>query len=461
MTSRQRVGYALGYAGFQITNHVVVAIGIYFYLPPGDVKDLTPQLTGEVFLGLFTAYGLARLVGGVVDSLADPFVGHYCDRSRSSLGRRRSFMIYGIVPMVAFPVLLFWPPGTVGGATNFVFLTVVLSIYYVFFTVYVGPYLALIPEIARSETERVGLSRLIAIVGLPALVLIGPAWQLFVGWGRGAGLGSEPSLRIAVLVLCTVAFALCLSPIFSVDERSLPNNAPEGMSLGRAVALTVKNRPFVLYLSAQILFILGVTMAQPLTPYLAEVVLGRGLEFASILGLLSIPLGVVGFIFAQRIIGGIGPRWTIVVSVASLGGLLCILGFVDPDVPGGPRDTANLVIVCGVLVGMGPALAVFLIVPNVIIGQLIDRDEAQTGANRSAMYYGAQGLFTKWAYAASATIMSFLFVEFGNSRSDPEGVLLVGPVAGVLCLVAAGLYALYPEEQVIREGAAAHAPPSI
>ena len=33
--------------------------------------------------------------------------------------------------------------------------------------------------------------------------------------------------------------------------------------------------------------------------------------------------------------------------------------------------------------------------------------------------------------------MSFLFVQFGNSRDDPEGVLLVGPVAGVLALIAA------------------------
>jgi len=435
-----------------------VAIGIYYYLPPGDVEDLTPQLGGGVFLGLFTAYGLARLAGGIVDSLADPLVGHHCDRSRSPLGRRRSFMIYGIVPMIAFAGLLFWPPGVPGSGSNFVFLTVVLSLYFVFFTVYVGPYLALLPEIARSEADRVGLSRMFAIVGLPVLVLLGPAWQLFVGWARDAGVGSEPALRIAVLALCGAAFVLCLAPILSVDERRLPNAAPDDLSLGRAIALTVRNRPFVLYLFAQIFFILGVTMAQPLLPYLAEVVLGRGLGFASFLGLLNIPLGIVGFVFAQRIIGGLGPKRTIVASVATLGVLLCVLGLLDPDVPGGPRDASNLFIVCGVLLGMGPALAVFLIVPHVIIGQLIDRDEAQTGANRSAMYFGAQGLFTKWAYAASATVMSFLFVQYGNSRSDPEGVLLVGPVAGALCLVAAGLYALYPERQVIREGAVVHQP---
>ena len=85
------------------------------------------------------------------------------------------------------------------------------------------------------------------------------------------------------------------------------------------------------------------------------------------------------------------------------------------------------------------------------VSVVIDRDERHTGANRSAMFYGAQGLFTKWAYAASATIMSFLFTRYGNSQAEPLGVLLVGPVAGVLCLVSAALYALYPEKRVVAE----------
>lgn len=458
MNLRRRVGYALGNAGFNVTGHVVVAIGIYYYLPPGDVSDLRPLLSSEMFLCVFTAYGLARLLGGIVDSLADPFVGHYSDRSRSPLGRRRSFMIYGIVPMVVLPAVLFWPPGAPGSRVNFYFLAVVLSVYFVFFTVYVAPYLALLPEIARSQIERVDLSRLFAIVGFPVFVFLGPAWQLAVSMGRDAGLSSEQALRGVVVVLSVLAFALCLAPILAVDERRISKSVPADLSLREAVALTVRNRPFLIYLAAQICFILGVTMMQPLFPYLAEVVLGRDLAFASILGLLGVVPGVVGFVLAQQVVARIGPKGTIVACVAVLGALLCGLGLLEPDVPGGPNDTWNLVVVCTVTAGTGPVLAAFLILPNVMIGQLIDRDEAMTGSNRSAMYFGAQGLFTKWAYAASATLMSYLFVEYGNSREAPLGVLLVGPVAGALCLVAAVLYCFYPEREVVAAGTAVHSP---
>jgi hypothetical protein len=48
-------------------------------------------------------------------------------------------------------------------------------------------------------------------------------------------------------------------------------------------------------------------------------------------------------------------------------------------------------------------------------------------------------------------LLSYLFARFGNSQAEPLGVILVGPVGGVLCLVAAGLYALYPEQQVLAE----------
>ena len=156
--SRHRMGllglgrsvmFVLGGPGWQILATVVVSLGIYFYLPP-EGAGLQVQVSEEIFFGVLTAYGLARLIGGVIDSLADPLVGHFSDRSRSRFGRRRYFLILGIVPMVVVPALLFFPPGEPGSHGIFIYLTVLLSVYYIFFTVYVAPYNALIPEIART-----------------------------------------------------------------------------------------------------------------------------------------------------------------------------------------------------------------------------------------------------------------------------------------------------------------------
>jgi len=72
------------------------------------------------------------------------------------------------------------------------------------------------------------------------------------------------------------------------------------------------------------------------------------------------------------------------------------------------------------------------------------------------MYYGVQGLLTKWVYAASAAIFSFLLSAYGRSAAEPLGVLLIGPVSGSFCVIAAFLYTFYPEQEV-RKAAIQHA----
>ena len=119
--------------------------------------------------------------------------------------------------------------------------------------------------------------------------------------------------------------------------------------------------------------------------------------------------------------------------------------------PGDSHDFFNVTVILSLTAFKGLAIAGMMILPTVILGQLIDLDEARTGAGRSAMYYGVQGLMTKWVYAASATIMSFLLSAYGRSAAEPLGVLLIGPVAGGLCMISAVFYSFYPEQQVQAE----------
>lgn len=451
MPRGRRIAYALGAAGWQISDRIVVAIGIYFYLPPGDT-DLVPRLSDEIFLGVLTAYGLARLLGGLVDSLADPLVGYASDRSRSPLGRRRLFLLIGVVPMVAVPALLFWPAGEPGSRTTFAHLALLLCTYYVFFTIYVAPYLALIPEIAWTQRARVELSSLLAVVGFPVVTLYGAAWPFGVALGREAGLSGTEAVRQVVLISSAVALLLCALPIFAVDEGRYARSLRSTLGLRDALLLTLRNRPFLVYMLAQILFILGVNMLVPAIPYLSIVVLGRDEAFAGLLALVTPLPALLGLLAVRPAAARFGPKATILCCVLLLGAALAPLGLLSPDLPGGPADRRNLVIIFCVVALAGFSMAGFLALPNVILSQLIDLDEARTGANRAAMYFGAQGLVTKWVYAASAALLSLLFVRFGNSRAEPTGVLLVGPVAAGLCLVSALVYARYPERHVVEEG---------
>lgn len=450
MSLRRRIAYASGSAGFQITDRIVVAIAIFYYLPPGD-SDLVPQVGQAQFLGVLTAFGAARLLGGLVDSLADPLVGWASDRSRSRFGRRRVFLLAGIGPMVLAPVLLFFPPGLPGSGLNFAWLTTLLAIYYIFFTAYVGPYLALLPEIAVNERERVSLSTLMAIVAVVVVGLYGGGWLAGVEAGRrGLGLDTEQALRLVVVGSSALALVLCLGPIVAIDERRLVRTAAV-MSMRTALATTLRNRPFLVYLGAQILFVFGITLITPMGPYYAIAIAGRDEGFAALLALLPGPGVFLGFWWIGRAAARHGPKKILVACATALGVLFSLQGLLVPDVPGGPHDRTNLLILFGVGALWGLPAAGFLVLPHVVLGQMIDLDAARTRAHRAAMYFGAQGLLTKWVYVLATALLAWLFIAFGNSSDRALGVVLVGPLAGLLCLASAAVYALYPERRVLSE----------
>jgi GPH family glycoside/pentoside/hexuronide:cation symporter len=450
MSTLRRIGYGLGNGGFQITERVVVSIAVYFYLPPPD-RGLVPLVPEEVFLGFLTVYGVGMLVARCFDSAADPFVGHASDRSRSPLGRRRSFLIYGIVPMVALPVLLFWPPFEPGSLGNAVWLGTILSLYFVAFTVYVAPYLALIPEIAWTESERVRLGTILAICAMPFAAVFATAWPLGIDLGRNAGLSTADAVRWVVVIAAGLAFVLCLLPILAVDEKRFARSQRSDLPLRQALRATLGNRAFLLYLGAQLLFIFGVTMIQTAPPYLATVLLGRSEGFAAMLGVGTLAGIGVGFVLVGRLVERVGPKRVMIGCLAVFAVAMGLLGFLRAEVPGGPRDVMNLTIAFVAVILVGIPVSGFLVVPHVLISQMIDWDERRTGANRAAMYFGVQGLLTKWMYGFSIWAFTYLLSRFGNSPDEPLGVVLVGPVACVTSLIAIAIYSRYPEQRILAE----------
>jgi GPH family glycoside/pentoside/hexuronide:cation symporter len=444
----RRFAFALGNAGFQLGDRVVVAIAVYFYLPPPG-RGLVPQIPERVFFGFLTLYGLAMLVGRVFDSISDPVVGWASDRSRARLGRRRTFLVAGVLPMVVIPALLFFPPGAPGSAANTAWLFGLLSLYFVFFTVYVAPYLALIPEIAWTQRERLTLGTLLALVSLPVAGLFGSAWPLSIDLGRAAGLEPAASLRVLVVVASLLALVLCLAPILAVDERRFARSVPSPLSFRGAVTRTLRDRAFCIYLVSQGLFVFGLNVIQPLTPYLATVVLGRSEGFAAWFGLATFVGVGLGFAAIHPIVRRLGPKRVMALCSAVFGLALCGLGLLRADAPGGPDDARNLALVFGALGVIGIPIAGFFVIPNVLIAQMIDRDERDGGSQRSAMYYGIQGFLTKWIYGVSLWVLTLLLARFGNSPEQPFGVILAGPVAGVACLLSAAVLSAYPEREVL------------
>lgn len=447
MSTRRQLAYAAGAPGFASIDHVVGGMLLYFYLPPPG-RGLVAQLPQETLLGPLTAFGIAMLIARTVDSVASPLIGHASDLSRSSFGHRRVFMLLGLLPMLVLPLLAYWPPSDAGSAMNALWLTGVLSCYYVFATMYTGPHGALVPEIAHSDEERARLTRLLALCAFPMAGLL-MMWPRGIDWGREVGMAPTESMRTIVIVLALVAFVLCSIPMFAIDERRFTERAePEQLALGESLASLLANRPFRIFLGAHVLFATAASLIFPVLPYLATVLLGRSEGFAFDLSAsLGLMIGL-GYAITPRLLGWLRPKSILLISFSIYAAAAAALGMLRPSAPGEPQDVWNLAIAFTSLGVMGLAIAGVSLLPNVLVGQLIDEDAARSGTNRSALFLGVMRAFDKWAFGLSSAMIAFLFARFGNGPDNPLGVQLVGPIAAAFGLGAALMIARFPEQRV-------------
>jgi GPH family glycoside/pentoside/hexuronide:cation symporter len=442
MSAARRLAFALGSPGHIAIDKVVTGILLYFYLPPPD-RGLESQVPEVTFFGAFTAFGLAMLIARTVDSVASPLIGHASDRSRSRLGRRRSFMIYGLVPMAILPLFAYWPPGDAGSSINAISLTLVMSCYYVFSTMYTGPREALIPEIARSAEDRARLSRTLSLAAFPMAGLL-MAWPRGIDWGRSLGLDATESIRWIVVTLCVLSLLLCAIPLFFIDERRFTHSQPSELAMREALLSAVRNHPFLVFLVSHLLFALATSLIFPALPYMATVLLGRSEGFAFELGASLGGMLGVGYAVIPRLLARFDARRLTIACFGIFGIAASALGTIRPDVPGGTDDAGNLATAFLALGVMGIPLAGASILPSVLLGWIIDDDRERTGSNRSAIFVGLVRAFDKWAYGLAAAVIAFLFARFGKSPAEPLGVLLIGPIAGIAALLSALLFTRFP-----------------
>jgi Na+/melibiose symporter-like transporter len=174
LTFGQKCSYSVPQIAINVMSVMTAQWLTFFYLPAED--DTRPALVGAA------TFAALMLLGRIVDGVADPAIGFWSDRTRSRWGRRMPFIVIG-TPALALSFLALWfPPDDSITVANEIYLGAGLAFYWLAFTVVVGPYYALLPEIAVSNHERVRLSSVMAVfvaIGTVGAVLIGPVQSAY------------------------------------------------------------------------------------------------------------------------------------------------------------------------------------------------------------------------------------------------------------------------------------------
>ena len=411
---KMQLWYPLVMLGLGIVQQMVVQWVVFFYAPP------TPDMTVYLSVGQIS---MAMVLGRIVDGAADPFIAYFSDRATFKFGRRRPFMILGF-PFLLLSFILVWrPPVDEVSALNLVWAAVMLSLFFFAYSTIVVPYLAILPELARNDGERVRLATLQTAL-----------------YGAGVGLGFIVSTTLSpligfpllsLLVIPLAAFCI-LVPLWSIKEDSQGDTA--AAPSWRMVFSSLKgDYPFLFWILTQGLVWSSFTIIVMVIPYLGSAVLG-----ITSLDDVSIPLGIVflliagfGVSAAFHLLNKIGKDAVYRGSLLAAGFILALFSLQVFQI------TPALFLAALVFsLAAGPLVLLFVL-PNAVVAELAEQRRKLKKERWEALLYAAQGIIVKLSMAGGAAMFGVLLHFGGATAEDPRGIYISFLVSGVLLLIAA------------------------
>ncbi len=421
-----KIIYGTGSGGFSLIDRVLITWLFYYYItsPLEGVEALMPPF----------AFGIIMFLGRAIDAVADPVIARWSDNHQGKMGRRLPFMLFSGVAYAAVFIALFYPPVAENSPLNSVFLAVMLGLYFTLFTAYVCPYLALLPELARSAKDRVDLATFRAI-----FMLLGVGIAL-IGSGILIGMFSFHGM---VWIMAILGLIMLYLPML-IKERDYAEAKPATLGLTEAISTTFKNHAFVIYLIGNVTFWLGFNIITLNLPLYVTILLGGTEDDTSIYFGLAFVVALIFFPVVNILSKRIGLKAVMMFALVAFLVLLPLFYFLGQPMLGLTPEVFGYI-----LMGLaGLPLAVIFIVPDAIVAEVSDLEIKLSGQRREAMYFGAQGFILKLAMGLSTVITSALLQFFGSTAAEPLGIQLTGPVSAIFILIGVIVFSRYPEKEV-------------
>jgi GPH family glycoside/pentoside/hexuronide:cation symporter len=384
LSRRTKVFYGIGDLGNAVVNSAIQFFLMKFYT---DAALISPALAGN-----------ALLIGKGWDAINDPLFGWISDRTKSRFGKRRVFMIFGAIPLGIATALLWFVPAS-DRISAFFWILATFILFDTLWTLTNVPYYALTSELTDDYDERSSLTTYRMVMAVPAYLVGAALTPAIVGLFALQQTGYA-FIGIAYGVLA--AAALLISAAGIRERKLVAVSAPEPSPF-KSLSIALKNKPFARL--CVIYFVINISFAliKILMVYYIEYQLLMKAETSLVMGLMLICV-TIALPFWQWVARKMdkGPAYALGMLV---GGLAVILTFFLP------HESTGLIYLIAALAGFG--FAAQWIFPWAMVADVADYDRADTGEQRSGMYYGVWGLVTKVSEAVALVTVGWILTGFG------------------------------------------------
>lgn len=419
----QRIGFGSGDLAQNLIYQTISMYLLFFYT---NVYGLDPGVAAFMFL-------VVRLI----DVLWDPLVGTFVDKRSPRLGKYRSYLVMGGIPLTAFAILCFWDG--FHGSVAYAYVTYVgMSMCYTLINV---PYGALNASLTRDTDEITVLTSvrmfmanvggLLVASGIPVLVAhMSPDGRTNTPESAGAWFLTMAAYSVAGLALLVFCFSQCRERV--VMDRSEAAN----VKVSDLWMEFVHNRPLrviaLFFITAFAMMSVGNSAGSYYMVYNVHAE-----EYMSLfMGLGSVP----AFIFMplvptiKRIVGK-KNMFYIFLSVAIVGmGVLYAVSMVEEL-----RGQIWLIMVAqfvkstGVIVATGYMWA--------LVPEVISYGEWKSGKRIAGIVNALTGIFFKAGMALGGVVPGLVlaFVGFDGKNAEMQSPMAEQGILWLVCVIPAAL----------------------
>ncbi len=384
--------------------------------------------------GLSPAWaGLALLLPRMIDVLLDPLMGVISDRTVTSMGRRRPYLLFGSIAFGMTFYLTFDIPEFANPLHTVLYASGMYLLSSAAYTVYSIPHAAMAGEMSSSYRERtsiVGYRMMGSRIGILVVGLAGP--YLF---------SSRATLESGFKVFGAVFAGVILVGglvSFRATRRAPRYEGPIAeFDLRAELNALWRNRPFRALFAVFLLQNIAIGMSATSLVYFATIVLqvevrhvGWFASGAALVAMLVTPL----WMRAGKV-WGVGKKRVytsaMLLEIAAYGGIFLLVG------PG------SLGIFVGLLLLLGIGDAACQLAPHSMVPDTVESGQLETGVRRDGMIFGAISGCLKLGMAVGAFLASTAFSLAGFTPGDGVTTQTDSAIMGVRAAYALAPVALW------------------
>ena len=387
--------------------YMYLMLSLYVMKFSTDVLLIAPAVMGVIFS-----------VSRIWDAISDPIVGYLSDRTRSSFGRRRTWIVGSMVPIFIAFIMVFAPPASLSGGALIAWMAVAIIGFYSAMTVFFVPHLSLGAELSENYHER---SRLFgvrhAFYTFGSIVSLVSFYLLISAEEQGPAAVRDTAMRLSFLAAGLMAVLI----VFAVtrlrerpDYQGRVNNSPF-----QAFADVWRNPHARLLIIVTFIENLGSAAIGALTLYVAQYIVGAAIWAPAIILCYMVPstFSVPMWIPLSRRFGKI-RLWIFSMLLTGFSfGAMFALPFLE-------GTTVKIIYISVLAAFAGLAAGCGGTVSPSIQGDVIDYDEYVTGERKEGSYFAAWNFVYKGAYGVMLLLTGFV-LQFSGFVPNQEQTMTV------------------------------------